>query len=120
MCPADTSPAAPLIHPNLIDTEYDLYILREALFAARRLVSAPAFKDYVVSDVNSVPPTELDEHIRNSASHGFHATGTAGMSPRGAEWGVVNPDLKVKGADGLRIVDASVFVSLVRGYSIQS
>jgi len=33
------------------------------------------------------------------------------MSPVGANWGVVDPDLKVKGVSGLRIVDLSVLVS---------
>lgn len=34
------------------------------------------------------------------------------MSPKGADYGVVDPDLKVKGIKGLRIVDASIMVSL--------
>jgi choline dehydrogenase-like flavoprotein len=33
------------------------------------------------------------------------------MSPVGAKWGVVDPDLKVKGAHGIRVVDGSVWVS---------
>ncbi|KAG6812919.1 hypothetical protein H0H93_013591 [Arthromyces matolae] len=33
------------------------------------------------------------------------------MSPRNANHGVVDPDFRVKGTSGLRIVDASVFVS---------
>lgn len=39
--------------------------------------------------------------------------GTAGMSSWGAEDGVVNPDLSVKETHGLRIINASVFVSFV-------
>ena len=39
----------------------------------------------------------------------FHAVGTAAMSPRGAQWGVLDPDLRVKGTNGLRVVDASAF-----------
>jgi choline dehydrogenase-like flavoprotein len=31
------------------------------------------------------------------------------MSPRGAQWGVLDPDLRVKGTNGLRVVDASAF-----------
>lgn len=38
----------------------------------------------------------------------MHALGTAAMSPKNANYGVVDPDLRVKGAAGLRIVDASV------------
>ena len=37
----------------------------------------------------------------------FHAVGTAAMSEYGASWGVLDPDLKVKGTTGLRVVDAS-------------
>jgi len=33
------------------------------------------------------------------------------MSPKGAKWGVVDPDLKVKGVEGLRVIDASILVS---------
>jgi len=38
---------------------------------------------------------------------GVHAVGTAGISRREDPWGVVDPDLRVKGANGLRVVDAS-------------
>jgi choline dehydrogenase-like flavoprotein len=37
----------------------------------------------------------------------WHPIGTAAMSPVGASWGVVNPDLTVKKAIGLSVVDAA-------------
>jgi choline dehydrogenase-like flavoprotein len=39
-----------------------------------------------------------------------HLVGSAAMSAPDADYGVVNPDLRVKGVTGLRIVDASVMV----------
>lgn len=58
---------------------------------------------------------ELNEYIRQNAVSFFHPVATAAMSPVGADWGVVDPDLKVKGVAGLRIVDASVAVSVPPG-----
>ena len=46
--------------------------------------------------------------LTSSIEHSvFHAVGTAAMSERGASWGVLDPDLRVKGTKGLRVVDAS-------------
>lgn len=79
---------------------------------ARRFIAAPAWADDIIAPVNTATTdAEIDQFIRNGASSIFHAVGTAAMSPRGASYGVVDPDLKVKHALGLRIVDASVIVS---------
>ncbi|KAG6910315.1 hypothetical protein DXG01_011383 [Tephrocybe rancida] len=51
---------------------------------------------------------ELDKYILDSIVPGVHDVGTASMSSRDAKHGVVDPDLRVKGALGLRVVDASV------------
>lgn len=47
----------------------------------------------------------------------MHALGTAAMSAEDAKDGVVNPDLRVKGAAGLRIVDASVLPKAPSGHT---
>jgi choline dehydrogenase-like flavoprotein len=102
----------PLINPNLLQSTFDFLALREAFLATRRFASAPAWKGYLLSEVVSITnDDELDEYIRNSTTTVFHPVSTARMSRKGEEWGVVDPDLRVKGVEGLRIVDASVFVS---------
>jgi choline dehydrogenase-like flavoprotein len=87
--------------------------MREAFLATRRFTSAPAWKGYLLSEVvgNIINDDEIDGFIRNSTATVFHPVSTARMSRKGEEWGVVDPDLRVKGVEGLRIVDASVFVS---------
>ena len=55
--------------------------------------------------------TDIDNYIRGIASMVFHPVGTAAMSCSSSQSGVVDQNCLVKGADGLRIVDASVFVS---------
>ncbi|KAJ7794418.1 hypothetical protein B0H14DRAFT_3497013 [Mycena olivaceomarginata] len=45
-------------------------------------------------------PAERVDFVRSHAGPGYHIVGTAGMSPKGAQYGVVDPDLKVKGIAG--------------------
>lgn len=108
----------PLIDPALLTHDFDRFAFRELLRLARKFVSSPAWKDYILNiygalaSVDFDNDSELDEHLKDQVSMGLHAVGSASMSPRGAHWGVTDPDLKVKGVRGIRVVDASVFVEL--------
>ncbi len=97
---------------NALSTEFDIFTLLEATKAAQRFLSGPIWKDFIVGPVgefaNIRTDAELEQFARNQAGTNVHMVGTAGMSPKGASWGVVDPDLKVKGVHGLRVVDASV------------
>jgi choline dehydrogenase-like flavoprotein len=102
----------PIINPNLLAHDFDMFVMREALLSARHFLTAPVWNDYVISPfVNATTDEEIDSFIRNNTRTIFHPVGTASMTPADAGYGVVNPDLKVKGAEGLRIVDASILVS---------
>ena len=60
--------------------------------------------------LSATTDADIDNYIRGISSTVFHPVGTAAMSCS-SKSGVVDENLLVKGADGLRIVDASVFVS---------
>ena len=97
--------------------------MREALRSARRLLSAPVFEGSVFESLyppsNLTTDDELNSFVRSALGPYLHGVGSAGMSPRGAKWGVVDPDHRVKGTNGLRVIDVSVLVStFVYGYSI--
>ncbi|KAF8665692.1 hypothetical protein AX16_000145 [Volvariella volvacea WC 439] len=102
----------PLINPNLISTEFDIVTLRESLKAVQRFTEATPWDDFIIEPYGDfatlTDDASYDEYIRNNAAVVFHPCGTASMSPVGAQWGVVDPDLRVKGVAGLRVVDASV------------
>lgn len=93
----------------------DLSILREAIRSAKRLFSAPVFQssvfDTILPPSNATTDEDLNAYIRTAAAPYLHASSSAAMSAHGANWGVVDPDYRVKGATGLRVVDASVIVS---------
>ncbi|KJA24828.1 GMC oxidoreductase [Hypholoma sublateritium FD-334 SS-4] len=103
---------APLINPNMLDTEVDIVIMRESVRAIKRFISAPAWKDYVISPFGNLSATadaDIDSYVRQHTTTVFHPSSTASMTSETSTNGVVNPDFTVKGVDGLRIVDLSVF-----------
>ncbi|KAG7098364.1 hypothetical protein E1B28_000322 [Marasmius oreades] len=100
----------PIINPNFLDSDFDLFAMKEAVKAARDFISAAAWNGYIISATNNATTdAELEFFIRNSTAAIYHPVGTAAMSPKGASWGVVDPDLRVKGVEGIRVVDASIF-----------
>ncbi|KAF7376495.1 Aryl-alcohol oxidase [Mycena sanguinolenta] len=94
----------PVINPNLLGEELDMLIMREAVRSAQRFVAAPNMADYIISafSINqTASDAELDAFIRNNAGTLYHPIGTTAISAPDAAYGVVNPDLTVKGSGGL-------------------
>lgn len=101
----------PLIDPNYFSNEFDVALLREGVKLAREMVTLSAFKGYIISSLtNATTDDEIDAFMRNGLATFSHPVATCAMSPRGANHGVVDPDLRLKGADGIRVVDASILV----------
>ncbi|KAF7377098.1 GMC oxidoreductase [Mycena sanguinolenta] len=101
----------PLIDPGLLTTDFDMFTMRESIKRAYRFVQAPVWKDYIIAptvDLLNMTTDALDEFIRNTAGASSHLVSTAAMSARDASYGVVNPDLLVKGASGLSVIDVSI------------
>jgi choline dehydrogenase len=113
--------AAPRIEPNYLsdaDGE-DLRVLVEGSKIARRIFDALAFARYVGDPL--LPPTrpttddEIIEHIRRDSQTLYHPVGTCKMGTD--DRAVVDPELRVHGIEGLRVVDASVMPTIPRGHT---
>jgi choline dehydrogenase-like flavoprotein len=106
----------PLINPGFLESGFDVFAMRESVKSARQFLAAPAWRGYVLEPTgalaNATTDELLDQYIRDNVFTSAHPVGTAAMSAKDATYGVVDPDLRVKGVSGLRVVDASVMVSI--------
>ncbi|HUV23522.1 MAG TPA: GMC family oxidoreductase [Gammaproteobacteria bacterium] len=109
----------PLIDLNYFsDAEgYDQRILIAGLRYARALAATPALAAFIRREVLPGPDVDHDDdwldYIRASAETVYHPGGTCRMGAAADRLAVVTPDLRVRGVDGLRVADASVFPSMV-------
>lgn len=109
--------AAPLLDPNLLGDPSDLQPLLRGLRLARRLAAAPAFAPLQATEVapgaGLQSDAQLEDYIRQAASTVHHPTSTCRMGLDSLA--VVDPSLKVHGVGKLRVVDASIFPSIIGG-----
>lgn len=105
----------PIVDPAYLSTDFDIFAITKAVKAAQRFMAASPWQGFVLGQFGNFANVTTDEqiaaYVRNNAASVFHPTSTAFMSAANAKNGVVNPDLTVKNTVGLRVVDASVFVS---------
>jgi choline dehydrogenase-like flavoprotein len=107
------APAA--IDPGYLTDPDDVAILVEGFDMARRIMAQPALQDWVGDELvpgAGVTGADLAAIIRQTASPFFHPVSTCRMGRADATDAVVDPRCRVRGVDGLRVVDASVFPTL--------
>ncbi|MEO8839808.1 MAG: GMC family oxidoreductase N-terminal domain-containing protein, partial [Herbaspirillum sp.] len=107
--------AAPHIDTNYLSEEADRNTLVSGIEMLREIYRQPAFRDLIADEV--LPGThhrtrnELIQFAREAGGTVFHPVGTCRMgSDDGA---VVDPTLKVRGVQRLRVIDASVMPEIV-------
>ncbi len=98
---------------------YDLKVMLEALRLSREILAQPAFAGYRGEELQPGAQVQdeagLVEFIRRKAESIYHPVGTCRMGRVDDPDTVVDPQLRVVGVAGLRVVDASVMPKLVSG-----
>jgi choline dehydrogenase len=109
--------AAPLLQPNYLDHEYDRRMMLECVRLSREIFAQAAFEPYAGAELYPGEGVDTDEavsnFIRRKAETIYHPIGTCKMGVD--DMAVVDPELKVRGLEGLFVVDASVMPTLVSG-----
>ena len=108
--------AAPAIDPNFLSDDDDLARLAKGAQIVRRIFSAPALaalggkRLYLAPDAGD---DALIADIRSRADTIYHPVGTCRMGSD--DRAVLDPQLRVRGVEGLRVADASVMPTLIGG-----
>jgi choline dehydrogenase len=101
----------PVIRPNYLDHPNDLRIMLGAAAICRKIAAQPPFRDLLLEELRPGPEATSDEatekSIRATANTVFHPCGTARMGSD--DRAVLDPELRVRGVEGLRVADASAF-----------
>ena len=107
------------IQPNYLTAESDLIAMREGVKIVRNIFAQKAFDPYRGPELEPgghiQSDEKIDEWIRKHAETIYHPVGTCKMGTSNDNHAVVDGELKVRGVEGLRVVDASVMPTLVGG-----
>jgi choline dehydrogenase-like flavoprotein len=112
----------PIIDPHYLsdDAGADRAALMAGLRICARMAAAPALQDVLGTIARPLRAAKLDDHTLeealNTCSHTlYHPVGTCRMGRDDAS--VVDPQLRVRGVEGLRVADASVMPAIIRGHT---
>lgn len=113
-------PAQPVrIFQNLLSMDNDVATLREGIKIAREVARQSPLAAYVGEEIDPgaacISDAQIEAHLRATAMTAHHPIGTCKMGADSDDMAVVDAALRVRGASGLRVVDASVMPDLVSG-----
>jgi len=107
----------PAVDPAFLTDPYDWEKSLEGFRWGREMMRSKAYQPFVVKEFLPSPEVKTDKEIRNYvrqwAKTDYHPVGTCKMG--NDELAVVDQELKVRGMDGLRVIDASIMPKLISG-----
>jgi choline dehydrogenase len=110
---------APLIAPNYLSTDADRQVAVDSLRLTRRIVAQPALARYAPVEwkpgVQYQSDADLVRLVGDIATTIFHPVGTTKMGADGDTMAVLDARLKVRGIEGLRVVDAGAMPTITSG-----
>jgi 4-pyridoxate dehydrogenase len=114
---ASADPAEPIrIKQNFMSSEREWKTLRAGMRLMQDVMHEPQMAPFIAGELTPArTDAELDAHIRNTAITLHHPAGTCKMGRDRDATAVVDPSLRVRGVEALRVIDASVMPDLISG-----
>jgi choline dehydrogenase len=107
---------APIIQPNYLAAEEDQQVLLAGMRLARNLMRTSALAPWFDKETAPGDDVESDDEFldfaRREGTTVYHLIGTARMGLASDPGSVVDPQLRIKGIENLRVVDASIMPTM--------
>jgi choline dehydrogenase len=109
--------AAPIIRANYLQEQADVTALVRGVHLARWFADGDAYADLrgdeLLPGAAMKSDAELEAFVRRDSDTIYHGAGTCKMGPAGDRMAVVDPTLRVRGVEGLRVADGSIMPEVV-------
>ncbi|KAF9475243.1 aryl-alcohol-oxidase from pleurotus Eryingii [Pholiota conissans] len=103
----------PVIDPGFLKNPLDGRILIESVKLAQKMINTSPWDGFVIQPfgalANATTDAEILEFVRNTVTSFWHPTGTAKMGEQNDPMAVVDSKLFLKGVQGVRVIDTSIF-----------
>ena len=107
----------PAINPNFLADPYDLNIHLAGVRWGRKILASPSFQKYIKKEYLPGDDKQSDEeliaYMRKWSKTDYHPVGSCKMGSD--DMAVVDTELKVRGLENLRVIDASIMPTLISG-----
>lgn len=107
----------PRVAPNYLSDDYDIACLTEGFLRVQEIMRQPAIRQYIARqhfpEREMLDRREIAAFLRKHTHAALHPAGTCRMGRD--ELSVVDPQLRVRGIEGLRVADASVMPNVISG-----
>lgn len=111
--------ANPIVDTRIFDHPDDLRLTIASFRFARSVLAASPMRELIDKEIfpgiNVTSDEAIADHCRRTVKTGYHPVGTCKMGHDQDPEAVLTPDLKVRGVDRLRVVDASIMPTIVSG-----
>jgi choline dehydrogenase-like flavoprotein len=111
--------APPNVEPNFLSDPRDLSTMVQAIRYLRRIMKSSPLTEIMGvellpgEDVKDEDEQGLASYVKRTVETNYHPVGTCRIGAEHDRLAVLTPDLKVKGVEGLRVLDASMMPSII-------
>lgn len=109
----------PKIQFNYLQHQDDAEAFRACVRLSREIIAQPAMDEYRGEEIqpgkNIVTDEQIDAFVRDAVESAYHPCGTCRMGAADDDMAVIDPQMRVRGLQGLRVIDSSVFPTIPNG-----